>query len=446
MAKNESLDYSGCLGEKMNHVDLASHIEWFCKMNLKKAEKGIKKSCQCIWGHPGLGKTEIAKSMSESPIEYNGVTYSGWRVVDVPIAQFEEMGYFHGVPSDAYPMVKGNELKYVESVAFSTYQDHGWVLDESENAKARTISVVPAWVPQDDIPTIIIFDDINRASARILKGIMQVIQDYRTTSWTLPNSTIILATANPDNGKYQVTPTDDAFLSRFGHVTLTPDYKCWVRYATKHNFDTRGIAWAIAYPEMMIGTLTNYRSLAHAFMETKDVKRFESDSEKKLFKNIVSSYLDEETVNSIITFLRRDISNIPSPEELIFGVEDESSNHTVDLKYAAKRLADLQKSVESKNSNGKDENRIDIVNIAAERLSAYILEHNERILKHEKSKDCIKNICNFLEQDFIPKDIINNLVHEFARTNYQIAIKLLDSPKLKETLKKNFKPLISGVV
>ena len=55
-----------------------------------------------------------------------------------------------------------------------------------------------------------------------LKNILQIL-----SSWSIPRKWQILATANPDNGAYSVTPMDDAMLTRMLHVTLTFDAKAW---------------------------------------------------------------------------------------------------------------------------------------------------------------------------------------------------------------------------
>ena len=63
---------------------------------------------------------------------------------------------------------------------------------------ASNVMLLSGWVPKEEKPGIILFDDGNRASPRILKGMMQLIQDYRTISWSIPDGwTILFFTGNP---------------------------------------------------------------------------------------------------------------------------------------------------------------------------------------------------------------------------------------------------------
>ena len=68
-------------------------------------------------------------------------------------------------------------------------------------------------------------DDINRADDRILRGCMQMLQNFELFSWHLPKRWQIVATANPEGGDYSVTPMDDAMLTRMLHTTLKFDSK-----------------------------------------------------------------------------------------------------------------------------------------------------------------------------------------------------------------------------
>ena len=89
----------------------------------------------------------------------------------------------------------------------------------------------PHWVPKEDGPGLLLLDDFNRADDRILRGIMQLLQNFELTSWKLPPKWQIVATANPEGGDYSVTPLDDAMLTRMIHATLDFDPKSWAIWA-----------------------------------------------------------------------------------------------------------------------------------------------------------------------------------------------------------------------
>ena len=118
----------------------------------------------CIWGSPGIGKTELVQSFARE------------RSIPLTVvhpAQFEEMGDLLGMP-------------------FSQ--------------EGKTHWAPPSWVPTEPGPGILLLDDLNRADARILNGLMSLLQTGGLASWSLPPFWWIVATANPEELDYSVTP------------------------------------------------------------------------------------------------------------------------------------------------------------------------------------------------------------------------------------------------
>ena len=97
----------------------------------------------------------------------------------------------------------------------------------------------PIMVPQKGI---IILDDFNRADIRILKGTMQLIQDYKTLSWALPEGWTIFLTANPSESEdqYAVAELDGAMVTRMRHCQLEADKFEWAKWAEVEGIDKRG--------------------------------------------------------------------------------------------------------------------------------------------------------------------------------------------------------------
>ena len=51
----------------------------------------------------------------------------------------------------------------------------------------ETIFIPPKWVPREPGPGILVIDDLNRADDRILRGMMQLLQNFELfASWRLP--------------------------------------------------------------------------------------------------------------------------------------------------------------------------------------------------------------------------------------------------------------------
>ncbi|MBP5458715.1 MAG: hypothetical protein J6Y62_00860 [Clostridia bacterium] len=117
--------------------------------------------------------------------------------------------------------------------------------------KVNTKYAPPSWVPDTPGPGIILFDDGNRASSRIMKGLMQLVQDYETVAWGVPAGYTIVFTGNPDNANNQVTTMDMAQLTRMKHITMTFDEKAWARWAMKEGLAPIGVHYVMEKPTMV---------------------------------------------------------------------------------------------------------------------------------------------------------------------------------------------------
>jgi MoxR-like ATPase len=115
-------------------------------------------------------------------------------------------------------------------------------------------------VPREEGPGILLLDDLNRADDPILRGLMQLLQNFEMFSWTLPNKWQIVCTANPEDSDYSVTPMDDAMLTRMLHVSLRFDVRAWAAWALRHGVDSRGVDFVLTYPELVSGQRTTPRS------------------------------------------------------------------------------------------------------------------------------------------------------------------------------------------
>lgn len=163
----------------------------------------------CIWGPPGVGKTEIVQSFARQ---------NRLPLVVIHPAQFEEMGDLLGMP----------------------YKDGD-----------QTSWAPPGWVPRDSGPGILLLDDLNRADARILNGLLALFQEGRLASWSLPDQWVIVATANPYDNQMAVTHMDEAITGRLFHVHLRFDMTGWLAWARTQKFDLQGLSFFNRYPELL---------------------------------------------------------------------------------------------------------------------------------------------------------------------------------------------------
>ena len=261
-------------GEKVNARHLNRTLEHIFLRNDVLAEKGEHGTPICIWGTHGLGKTHIVTDFARD---------RKWKFAYCAPAQFEEMGDLHGMPvtTDPDPKVSGDE---------------------------RTVYLPPDWVPTEEGPGILLLDDINRADDRILRGCMQLLQNFELFSWHLPKRWQIVATANPEGGDYSVTPMDDAMLTRMLHTTLKFDPRIWAEWAANAGVDPRGIAFVLTYPEVVTGKRTTPRSLTQFFGQISSISNLKAEME--LVNALALSALDEITTSTFISFVNDDLKQL----------------------------------------------------------------------------------------------------------------------------------------
>lgn len=369
---NGGIDYRGCYGDKCKPSEIKNWLLEAMKDNFGRKNRFTLN----IWGAPGGGKTSLVKSLQHEKVLFNGKEFNGVEVIDIPLAQIEEMGDVLGLPETFVEMEKDGEKKMIMRDYFSSYEKAGWL---PTNTRPKTLYAPPSWVPTEAKPGIILFDDGNRASQRIMKGLMQLVQDYRTISWEIPEGWTIVFTGNPDNRFNQVTSMDTAQLTRMKHITFQVDAKEWALWATENKLDPRGINFILRYPEMIVGSeRTNPRTLAELFYVLKKYKNFEGDNYRKAICD-ANSLLDEETVTTMFVFFKRDVEMVIEPDTIL-----------KDYDKASEELAKLMK---------KAEPRIDIVSIVNDRLVAHLCSEN-----YEFDKAHIKNVQNWILDKNLPRD------------------------------------------
>jgi len=405
--------WKGCYGSRGTYSELVDFLGWNFAQNEIAEQEGTNRFATCIWGHSGIGKTAIVKQHARKPVEWNGKMYDGYQVYDVPIAMFEEMGDLHGMPERHVKACKQNGVgdleMWVPEILTEQYAKDGWAIDH--RAGTRTLYAKPDWVPANEGPSILLFDDWNRASVRIIKGIMQLLQNYRMVSWGLPDGCNIVLTANPDEQDYLVTSLDDAILSRIRHITLRHDAKEWAIWAEAQNLDSRGINFVLSYPEMMIGkSRTNPRTLSEFFRFLKDIPDVSDKNQHRKAEMLALSLLDEETVNTMLVFMSREVEMIVEPEQILSG--DRS---------AFKHLKDLMT---------RKEKRVDVVGVVCHRLFAYMLKPDI-----EATEAMRGNFQKFITMKELEDDMRHNLCMRIARENNpRMQQWILDNDLLKKMI------------
>lgn len=327
----------------------------------------------CIWGLHGIGKTELVRDLART---------RGCAFVYLAPAQFEEMGDLLGMPKISTDPALGEVTRFV----------------------------APEWVPRHPGPGILLLDDVNRADDRILRGIMQLFQNYELVSWALPAQWLIVCTANPDGGDYSVTTLDEAMLTRMLHVTMEFDAQAWARWAERNEVDPRGINFVLAYPELVNRRRTTPRSLVQFFNSLRSLDNLRDHL--GLVRLLGDAALDPETTQAFVSFIHLNLDRLPSPEEIL-GAED--------FEAVARRLDRLV--------NEGDTKRLDVLSVVVTRLNNHLL-----VRPAEPTEPELANLKRFLLLDLLPNDLRLAMAQELTQSKRPALMKLYAVPEIGQLL------------
>ena len=362
--QNNLLSY----GAKLDSIQTKHALDHIFRRNEELTKEGKFCTPVCIWGTHGIGKTQLVKDFAYK---------NNWHFQYFAPAQVEEMGDLHGLPQvfDPDKNVTGDEI---------------------------TIYAKPDWVPKVKGPGILLIDDFNRADDRILKGIMQLLQNFELFSWRLPDAWQIVLTANPEGGDYSVTPLDDAMVTRMLHLTMVFDVKAWAKWAYDNNIDTRGITFVLTYPEIVNDKRTTPRSLTQFFEQLKNIPDLNRESD--IVNILAMSALDNESAGAFISFVNNELQMLTEPEEIL-GADDFNKVKDKILNFSMS-----QKSI-----------RIDRLSVLCTRLLLHVTDK-----KFEPDAKSSENLIRFLTMKELPGDIVMSMHQDLIKDG---------SEKLKQVLR-----------
>jgi MoxR-like ATPase len=373
-------DFAISYGATLDAESITRTLGHIFRTNLAHEEgpQGKRPTPICIWGTHGIGKTAVVKAFAHD---------NGWKFRYCAPAQFEEMGDLHGLP------VK------LEANPETAQQ-------------AATVYMPPEWVPRpDDVgPGILLLDDINRADERILRGLMQLLQEFEMFSWTLPPKWQIVCTANPEGSDYSVTPMDDAMLTRLLHMTMVFDLKAWARWALDNGVDSRGVSFVLTYPEVITGKRTTPRTLTQFFDQIQNIRDLRQELE--LVNILAQSALEDVTASAFLAFVNDHLEQLLEPGDIL---------DAPDWEPVARRMQQLF-------AGSGDSKRIDRIATICTRLFLELSSAN-----YQSKPAHAANLVRFLQQSELPNDLRFSLHRDLTALGGEIA-RMVRDPQLSKLL------------
>lgn len=399
---------------KINIKELKNIVSYIIDNNNSLREQGKKTTAIEVMGESGIGKTssiiQIAKERNMDIVKLN-------------LAQLEELGDLIGYPIKQFHMISSTgEESWVAENLLENYSKLGYTI--IEKAAPRMSYAPPAWLPKDNNENggILILDDWNRADARFIQAVMELLDRGQYISWSLPSNWTICLTANPDNGDYNVSSVDNAQRTRFISFELEYDKDVWAEWAETENIDGRCINFTLMHPEILkkegnVQTV-NPRSLVTFYNTISGIKDFNKD--ESLYKIMLISkgcFTSEENVvgNLFTMFINNKLDKLIQPDAMLFE----------DWKKVSKEIE------ECIYSGPNNTYRADIGATITTRFINFVQHYFDNDAKSsselvvQRILDVVNNDKQLLAEDLF-FNLIRNLVGKYpTRTN-----KLLMNPKI----------------
>lgn len=356
-------------GPEVSAQKLAQLLDSLLDFSASPPEEGLWQLPVCIWGKAGIGKTALIHDYARE---------KGCELVHLAPAQIEEMGDLLGMPA-----VEGE----------------------------RTVFRQPSWVPQSEGPGILLLDDFNRADERIIKGLMQLLQEKKIIAWSLPPAWAIVLTANPETLNYNVTPLDEAVLTRMMHFTMVFDAQDWVRWAERHQLAGWCIDFALAHPELFEEERHTPRTFSQFAFQVFRLELTPSASNESLLL-LARSILGEKTALTLKQFLSGGFQHIPSITDMLAADDFEAQ--------IARLLASW---------NEENVQRVDLFSILIKRLNAHLSRRSESLTTDE-----MENLKSFLLLPSLPADQRFQLAQDWSGSSNEQLQQLIREPEVARAI------------
>lgn len=276
----------------------------------------------------------------------------------------------------------------------------------------------PAWLPREFNPngTIVFADDWNRCNSMVAAAVMELINEGAYVSWKLPKYTTLALSANPDDGRFQVTAMDSAILSRYVDFNIKFSIDNFAEWAESYGMENRCQNFALYYSSELFDPnhpnhldTINPRSYTTFTNIISGIKNWDKPESLALILNISKGCFHDpnNVVGSLFTsFIANKLDKLVTPEDMLMKKWDtvkEDIEKCVYEKddYHPEIAAVLNTRLLNYSVNYlKDGNKADVV---CNRLLDLIDNSNSSTDKHLFSEDLIFSIIKTIVAKFPAK-------------------------------------------
>jgi hypothetical protein len=196
----------------------------------------------------------------------------------------------------------------------------------------------PKMIPLDpDANNIIFFDELTQATPSLQAAALQIILDRRIGEFVLPDNVVMVAAGNRASDKTGAKPLIKALANRFMHVTVEAKFKDWQTYAIKNGVHPDVVGFLSHKPHYL--NTFDAGSPENAFATPRTWTYFVSDMLKTthipddLLQDAISGCIGEAIAIEFMS-LRKIMSDLPKPDDIISGKVKELRNKEIAAQYS----------------------------------------------------------------------------------------------------------------
>ena len=294
-------------------------LNYLLDNNRELEEKGLSPIAIGIEGAAGIGKTSLIQQVAEK---------RGMTLCKLNLSQLEEVGDLTGFPQKEVLL----QWKTKEGQTKTKWWPENLLNKVPQNvtvtSNIRMGYAAPAWLPREENPngTILVLDDYTRANQLFMQATMELINEGKYISWSLPKYTSICLTSNPDDGEFSVQSLDSAQKTRFINFNLKLNVNDWASWAEFNQVDSRAINFCLLYGDEIFKKHNNVQTINPRAYTTfckaiSSIKNWNDDNSLALILNISKGCFLNDSDNVVgtlfTTFIAQKLDKLVSPKDML---------------------------------------------------------------------------------------------------------------------------------
>ena len=308
--------------ENMNEMTISEFTDVFNYLldnNRELQEKGLTPIAIGIEGEAGIGKTSLVQQVAQK---------RGMTICKLNLSQLEEVGDLVGFPQKEVLL----KWKTKEGGTKTIWWPENLLSKVPQNVQVTSTTRMgyapPAWLPKEENPNgcLVVLDDYTRGNQLFMQATMELINEGKYISWSLPKNTSIILTTNPDDGSFSVQSLDNAQKTRFINFNLKLSINDWASWAEFNQIDSRAINFCLLYGDEIFKKHNNVQTINPRAYTTfckaiSGIKNWNDDNSLALILNISKGCFlnDKDNVVGTLftTFIAQKLDKLVQPKDML---------------------------------------------------------------------------------------------------------------------------------